>query len=136
MTRVDAVSCLLRARDDLARRGQSSLAERVAAEAVRDLIDYADSALHYVNQCVSRDKALHAANGAPRSEPISAAVAAGLSNALERLGVDTEKGTSRIWRVFQIEADHDTWFDVTAEVYGDHDGSRKRIVTVVEESCP
>lgn len=108
-----------------------SCGKHIYASAVQDLIDYADSALHYVNQCMSRDKATHAANGTPKSEPISAVVAAGLSSALTRLGIDPKKGTQRIWRVFQLQENNGVWRDVHFTEYG-RSGTNKRIVIVVE----
>ena len=128
---VDLIAVLERARDDKVAHGQASIAEACALSAARDLIDFADAALIYVAQAVSRQREEHAKNGAPKSTPVAEIVLAGLRDALVRLGVNVETDIGTMpRRLFQVECDG-AWLDVPAHTFADHDGGDKRAILLL-----
>lgn len=62
------------------------VANVLASKPIADLIAYADSALHYVDEAAKIERERHQRNGAPNSQVLAQTVADNLRAALARVG--------------------------------------------------
>lgn len=79
---VDVLAVLERARADLQARGQATVNEKAAIAAIRELIDYSESAVEYVAKCADAVDVNHRMAGRPNSLNVARTVEANLREAI------------------------------------------------------
>ena len=82
MSAVDVLAVMERARDDLKARGQAYVAEQAAIAAIRELLDYSQSAVEYVAKCADAVDVNHRMAGRPDSLNVARTVETNLRAAI------------------------------------------------------
>lgn len=83
---VDVLAVLERAREDLKARGQAYVAEQAAIAAIRELLDYSQSAVEYVAKCADAVDVNHRMAGRQDSLNVARTVETNLRAAIARAG--------------------------------------------------